>query len=295
MSTVKLNSPDNQLFNHHFRFPNKSLDFPAGWHRHREHDRSVIRWKQDGDTFKVVIKNFDHTLASICQEDEYSVPVYEKQVWEIGALLGAHQAMSATARVHFKSRVSPRILSVSLDFRVEPGDEYYYGSITVPDGADYAVIELGTASPGTLSIKNILFRRVFPVNWYNTDGQGRLNIKNVASVSRVVEPVEIARPTRDVVEDIKVTATQKYSSTQDVLHLTTYSFSAINLGSGKVIYGMQLSPNGTDWIEDPVADNQIAPGQLVILAYNRFARYVRLKLQAENCSTKLRIYFQGQG
>jgi hypothetical protein len=277
-------------------FPNKLLDFPAGWYKHRAHDRSVIRWKQNGnDTFKVVIKNYDHTLTSICQEDEYGIPVYEKQVWAIGALLGVHQAMYTTVRVHFKSRVSPRILSVSLNFMVEPGEDYYYGSITVPDGADYAVVELGTSSPGTLSIKNILFKRVFPTKRYNADSQGRLNINNVESVSRILEPVELVRPSRDFVEDVKVTATQKYSSTQDVLHLTTYSYSAINLGCSNIIYGMQLSPNGADWIEDPVADDHIAPGQMVILCYNRFARYVRLRLRTENCSSKLRIYFQGQG
>ena len=58
---------------------------------------------------------------------------------------------------------------------------------------------------------------------------------------------------------------------------------------------MQLSPNGINWAEDPIADDHIDSGQLKILVYNRFARYVRLKYWTDNGITKLRIYFQGQG
>jgi len=303
MNKTSYNAAGNQLFNHNFMFPDKTLEFPAGWQKSQGHRTANISWvKDDKDNYRVVIKNHKNGApASIRQEASYCVPVYEKQVWELGAVLGVHHYMCATLKVHFTSHSSCRAVSVSLDFRLEPNRDYYYGSVTVPAGADCALIEIGTSAAGTLCIENVLFRRVFPVEKYDMDARGRLNINNVESVTRILEPVningtlELVRPTRNFVEDVKAVTTQRYSTMQDVFQLASFSFCVINQGLANAVVGMQLSPNGNNWIEDPVADDHIEPGQMNILVYNRFARYVRLRYQTDVSSTDLRIYFQGQG
>jgi hypothetical protein len=296
-------TPENQIFNHNFVFPNRTLDFPAGWHKFKGHKTADFCWEIDSNrNYKIGIKNSKAKLpASICQEPPYSVPVYEKQVWEIGAELGVHQRLWASVKVHFSSRCSSRVSSIFLDFMVGSTCDFYSGIVTVPPGVDYALIEIGTSDAGTLWIGDVLFRRVFPVEKYDVDPQGRLNINNVASVTRILEPVdvkgtlELVRPARDFVEDVTADTIKRFSTMQDVFPLSSYSFCVINQGSVDGVVGMQLSPNGTNWVEDPIAYEHVAPGQMSILVYNRFARYVRLRYRTDISTTNLRIYFQGQG
>jgi len=121
------------------------------------------------------------------------------------------------------------------------------------------------------------------------------------SLDFMLEPVDVigtfdlVPPTRDFVEDVKADTAKRYSTIQDVFQLTTYSFCVLNEGATESVVQMQLSPNGINWGEDPIADDHIAPGQMKILVYNRFARYVRLKYWTDSGTTNLRIYFQGQG
>jgi len=58
---------------------------------------------------------------------------------------------------------------------------------------------------------------------------------------------------------------------------------------------IQLSPNGINWLEDPIADHHVEAGQMRILVYNCFARYVRLRYRTDSGTSILSIYFQGQG
>lgn len=302
-SSVVGEANNNQIFNHNFVFPNKTLDFPSGWQKFKGHKTASFCWgKDDNQKFRIVIKSRKNGLpASICQEPSYSVPVYEKQVWEIGAIMGVHRGLWATIKVHFTSHSSSRAISSSLDFMLEPKCDYYYGTVTVPVGVDYASIEIGTTEGGTLCLEDVFFRKVFPIQKYDVDAQGRLNINNVESVTRIIEPVdvngtmELVRPSRDFVENVLADTMDKYSTTQDVFQLTSYSFCVINQGSMDAVVGIQLSPNGKNWIEDPIADDHINPGKMNILVYNRFARYVRLRYRTVISTTHLCIYFQGQG
>lgn len=303
MNPICCEANENQIFNYNFVFPDRTLDFPTGWQKFKGHKTALFCWEEDNQhSFRIGIKNLTSKHpASICQDPLYSVPVYEKQVWEIGAKLGVHHELWATIKVHFSSRSSSRESSISLDFMIGPGYDYYSGIVNVPQGMDYALVEIGTSEKGTLWIKDVFFTRIFPVEKYNVDAQGRLNINNVESVTRILEPVdvngtfELVRPTRDFVEDVTADTTDRYSTIQDVFHLATYSFCVINEGVTQAVVQMQLSPNGINWAEDPIADDHIDAGQIRILVYNRFARYVRLKYWTESGTTNLRIYFQGQG
>ena len=183
----------NQIFNHNFLFPNRTLDFPEGWQKYQRHRTASFSWeKDDKNNYYVVINNRKAKLrASICQEQSYSVPVYEKQVWEVGALLGVHHELWATIKVHFYSHPSSQILFSCVNFMLEPKCDYYCGLVTVPPGVDSALLEIGTSEAGTLWIREVSFKRIFPVEKYDSDAQGRLNINNVASVGRILEPVEV--------------------------------------------------------------------------------------------------------
>ncbi|MDD3365318.1 MAG: DUF6385 domain-containing protein [Syntrophomonas sp.] len=294
---------NNQVFNHMFAFADKTGAFPAGWQKYRGRTTADFCWEMDDKkNLCVKIKNPVSRLpASICQERPYKMPVYEKQVWEVGAAIKVDYVMSATIKVHFLSQYSSRVLYTSLDFMLEPERDFYCGVVTVPTGVDYALIEIGTSEAGTLSIIDTFFTRVFPVEKYAMDARGRLNINNVESVTRILEPVdvngtfELVRPTRDFSEDVIADTTERSSTMQDVFHLDTYSFCVINQGAVDAVVKIQLSPNGINWLEDQIDDDQIEAGQMKILVYNRFARYVRLRYRTNSGTSILSIYLQGQG
>jgi len=294
---------NNQVFNHMFAFADKTGDFPAGWQKYHGRITADFRWERDDkQNYCVKIRNRVSRLsASICQERSYRIPVYEKQVWEVGAAIKVDHVLSATIKVHFFSPYSSRVLYTSLDFMLEPEQDFYCRVVTVPTGVDYALIEIGTSEAGTLSIIDVFFTRVFPVEKYDMDAQGRLNINNVESITRILEPVdvkgtfELVRPTRDFVEDVTADPTEKSSTIQDVFQLATYSFCVVNQGAVEAVVKMQLSPNGINWLEDPIADHHVKAGQMRILVYNCFARYVRLRYHTDSGTSILSIYFQGQG
>ena len=303
MESMGCEFENNQVFNHFFTFADKTGDFPAGWQKYRGRTTADFCWERGNkENYCVKIRNrVSRVPASIFQERSYKIPIYEKQVWEVGAAINVDHVLSATIRVHFFSQGSSRVLYTSLDFMLEPERNFYCGIVTVPTGVDYALIEIGTSEAGTLCIEDVFFTRVFPVDKYDMDARGRLNINNVESVTRILEPVdvngifELVRPIRDFVEDVAADTTDRYSTMQDVFQLVTYSFCVINEGTTESVVGIQLSPNGTNWVEDPIADDHIDQGQMKILVYNRFARYVRLRYRTDSSSTSLRIYFQGQG
>jgi hypothetical protein len=303
MDTVGCEANENQIFNHNFVFPNRSLDFPAGWEKFRGHRTAIFCWEEDNKhNFRIKIKNQKSKHpASITQEPSYIVPVYEKQVWKVGAKLGAHHELWATIKINFSCKASSLVSSICLEFLVGPKCDFYSGIVTVPQGMDFAMVEIGTSEIGTLWIGDVLFKRIFPVDQYSVDAQGRLNINNVESVTRILEPVnvngtiELVKPTRDFVEDVIADTADRFSTMQDVFQLATYSYCVINEGATEAAVQMQLSPNGINWAKDPIADDHIDAGQMQILVYNRFAKYVRLKYWTDSGTTNLRIYFQGQG
>lgn len=300
--SVCCEASDNQIFNHNFVFVNIAGDFPAGWQKCKGNTTADIYWEQDDkQTFSIkIINHLSKRLASICQQRSYCVPVYEKQVWEIGAILKVKHQLSATIKVHFISRHS-RTLYSSLDFLLEPGSDYYYGLVTVPSGADYACIEVGTQDVGTLGIEDVVFKRVFPIEKYDMDAQGRLNINTVDAVKRIIDPVnvignfELKRETRDVFEDVVAGSEKLTSRVQDVLHLATYTFCVINQGDVEAMVRMQSSPNGINWSEEKCADDRLEAGEMKILTCNCFLRYNRIIYWTEIDTSNMRIYFQGQG
>jgi hypothetical protein len=303
LNSVFCDTNKNQIFNPNFVFPNRTLDFPAGWEKFKGHRTAIFCWEEDNKhEFRIGIKNLKSKHpASISQEPSYIVPVYEKQVWEVGAKLRAHHELWATIKINFSCKASPLVSSICLEFLVGPKCDFYSGIVTVPQGMDFAMVEIGTSEIGTLWIGDVFFKRILPVDQYSVDAQGRLNINNIESVTRILEPVnvngtfELVRPIRDFIEDVAADTTERYSTLQDVFNLSTYSFCVINEGAAHAVVQMQLSPNGINWVEDPIADDHIDSGQMKILVYNRFARFVRLKYWTDSDTTILRIYFQGQG
>ena len=303
MDSIYCEANENQIYNHNFLYANKSCDFPEGWQIYRGSKSAKFSWEEKhGHSNRIrIINQLPMHPASIIQENFFAVPVYEKQVWEVGAVLKADHRLQAAIKIHFISRSYSRVIVRCIDFRLETKSDYCYGTLTVPAGFDYALVEIGTTEAGTVWIKDVCFKRVFPIGKYDTDARGRLNINTVESLKRIIEPVKVegkfdlVRQTRDFVEDLTANPTEKTSTMQDVFYLATYSFCVINQGSVAALVRLQLSPNGMDWVEDPIADDHLDGGKMAILVYNRFARYVRLKYRTEDGSTLLKIYFQGQG
>ncbi len=295
---------ENQIFNHDFRYANTTGEFPAGWQRSRESKTAAFYWEDDNkQNFTIKIRNrLFNRLASICQQRSYGVAVYEKQVWEVGAIFKAHQQLTATIRVHLTSRSSGRVLYSCLDFLLSPGQDYYCGLLTVPADAEYAYLEVGTREIGTIWISKVVFRRVFPVDRYDSDARGRLNINTVNVIKKIIDPVmvignfEFKRTGRDIIEEVVAGPEVKASGIQDVLNLTTYSFCVLNQGDSAAMARIELSPNGINWMHEAGSDNVVGAGQMKILVPDFFLRYIRIIYWTEGSATTcLGIYFQGQG
>jgi predicted secreted protein len=294
----------NQIFNCHFVYANFHGDFPTGWQKGRESKTAAFSWEEeDKNTCSIKISSrLPGRLASIRQERAYAIGVYGKQVWEVGAVFKAHQDLTSTIKVHFISHSSVRVVSSSLRFEVLPGEDYYSALLTVPDGVDYACLELGTKEAGTLWISQVVFKRVFPAAQYDSDPRGRLNINTVNVIKKIAEPVSVTgsieyrKRGRDIREEVVADSELNASGIQDVLELSTYSFCVINHGACEVRTQLELSPNGTDWVQAGQSDEILLAGQMKILVPDYFLRYIRLLYWTESSSqTPLSIYFQGQG
>lgn len=296
----------NKIYNHNFVFPSISGEFAAGWQKcKRPRSSSFYREKTGSYSYAIRITNKSTQLASICQQRCYKIPVYERQIWEAGAVLKTSKKCCATIIVHFINSASTRTLHAALEFIVEPEEDYYYGVVSIPPGSDYVYLELGIKETGTLWIEDVIFKRIFPVGEYDVDPRGRLNINTVEKIKQLVDPVKIqgpvevkghfAKPSREFVEDVVACSNKKNSTVQDILLLNIYSFCTLNQGKETIKIQLQISPDAANWINDG-PEEYVGPGELKIFVPQRFLRYTRLLFSTKNKNTSnLRIFFQGQG
>ncbi|MDD3893889.1 MAG: hypothetical protein PHU36_02550, partial [Syntrophomonadaceae bacterium] len=87
----------NQVFNHDFMFSNPLGNLPFGWQicsGSKTADFSLGRNNKHSSGLKIRNKT-SHCFASICQQRLYAIPVYENQVWKLGAVLKSERIGSA--------------------------------------------------------------------------------------------------------------------------------------------------------------------------------------------------------
>lgn len=308
MNTLDL-LPDNQVFNPYFIYPNATNSFPAGWQKYQGKRFCSYEWMgaEGSKGSPVKIKNrFAKQRATIIQQRSFEIPVCSRQVWEIGAVMGTSRDCRACMIVHLTVSSSTSLMQKTLEFIVKAGDQhYYFDTIQIPSGVVSAYIEIGLLEAGSLLIDNVVFNKIFPVSRYDIDACSRLNINHVESLGRIVEPLRIQQPiavqpvtlaktTRDVHEEVIVRPEKQHTATQDVLSLSMYSYCIINTGNVSARVRLQLSPNSRDWVDD---DNTlvIAGKDKKIMVSQFFLRYLRLQYWAEtNKTTILQVYLQGQ-
>lgn len=93
-------------------------------------------------------------------------------------------------------------------------------------------------------------------------------------------------------EDVTANQTMSSTTTRDVSALPRFSFAVYNFGTESAYVQAELSPDGVHWT---VAGNEqeVGPGNLVIVTPENFLRYTRLAFGAEGLTT-LRIWVQAQ-
>ncbi|MEN6389935.1 MAG: DUF6385 domain-containing protein [Syntrophomonas sp.] len=299
---------NNGIFNHDFRLPGPTGDFPAGWQRNREWKKGSVNWQTDQASCWILMTNSGGSVPSLCQQRLYSTPVYQGQVWSLGLKCRFEETLAVGVNVYF-IRQSSRTIKNSLEFICEPGFEDYHGIVTVPTGASYAFVEVILQDLGVLTIEDVQFCRVFPVGEYDTDSRGRFKINTVESVKQVLEPLtvqriidpvylrgplETVRKSKDFYEDLQATEKLASSSVQDVMLLKVYSFCIINVGNHKAYIGLQISPDGVHWIDDQPAMAELSAGESRVLISTYYLKFIRVVFSAEaKNQTKLRIFFQG--
>ncbi len=291
----------NQIYNHNFVFANQAGNFAAGWHKH-QHPGSTIVW--DKKSHGIRFSNWTHSFSSIEQKQKYRIPVFERQVWEVGVCLKGYYRSHIRIIVHFYSSTSGDTTHETLNFEIKPNCPFYYGVVTVPDDFDYAYLELGVHGCGTVLLSEVIFRRVFPVDKYSTDAQGRLNIASVQELGRIIEPVRVKGPVEviahvrkrsvNLLEEEIAEATPKNSIARDVSKFSVYSFIVINKGSDNVFINLQYSPNGINWTDESVPV-LVGPGQVKTAVEMFYVKYIRIQYYSENDnSNPIAIYFQAQ-
>lgn len=281
---------ENQVFNHNFRLPDTSGDFPAGWDKYTESVLAVIYWqKVYRDHYCVMISNpFHNFKASIYQQSPFYIPVNQHELWEVGARFKVYRKIKALITVHFIKDTFP-VSSVELDFHLVPGSRYYSRSLSIPDDMDYAYIEIGTRDSGQIWIEDAVFTKLYP-------HPEEINVNMVEAVKKIIDPVKIEKITRDTLENVMAGPFLQTSDIQDVLKLSTYTYCVLNMGATEAKVRLQMSPDGINFIGEEMADYSIEPGKLRVLNYNSFVRYVRVAYWTEDGNnTPLRIFFQAQG
>ncbi|HEX3011525.1 MAG TPA: DUF6385 domain-containing protein [Syntrophomonadaceae bacterium] len=281
---------ENQIFNYNFTIPNTSGDFPAGWEKYTENPLAVVYWQKSYEHhYCIMVCNPSHHYqAHICQQNAFFVPASENQVWVVGARIRVYRKMAVYITVHFVRNNIP-VSNSRIDIHLYPGIRDYHGSVTIPDDIDYAYVEIGTWDSGTLWIEGVFLTLLYPPCH-------TINVNTVEAVKKIIDPVRIENITRDMFEDVTARPFLQASETQDVLKLGTYSFCVLNSGNTEARIRPQLSPDGINFIGEEMADYSILPGQLKVLNFNLFLRYVRVAYWTEDGNNvPLRIFFQAQG
>jgi len=280
----------NQIFNHNFVFPDTSGNFPSGWEKYIESPLAVIYWQKDyKHHYCIMISNpFHGKKASIFQQTPFYVPVNKQELWEVGARFRVYRKMRANITVHYvKNNI--RVSQNQIDFHLMPGIRYYCRSISIPDDIDLVYLELGTEDSGQFWIENVVFAQLFPHS-------KSINVNTVEAVKRIIDPVKVEKLTRDTVEDVIAGPVIQASELQDVLTLSTYTFSVLNLGDTEANVQLQMSPDGINFMDEAMANHKLAPGQIRALDFNQFLRYAKVTYWTEDGNTtRLRIFFQAQG
>jgi hypothetical protein len=164
---------------------------------------------------------------------------------------------------------------------------YYNGLITIPEGVQWAFLEIGTEELGMLWIQEVLFMKA------DSPCKHKINVGKVDTVRRILEPVKIKKHIIDMMEDVIATPEQHCTETQHVFLLNTSTYSVLNLGNVTAFIHMQCGPDGIHFLDEPIGEEQIEPNQLRFLACNYALPYVRLCFRTEADSTNLRIFLQG--
>lgn len=96
--------------------------------------------------------------------------------------------------------------------------------------------------------------------------------------------------------DGATTNVYQYIAQQEISDMSSYAFFIKNSGvANSAKLQVQLSPNGTDWVNDS-SEIELAHTTNTILNANKFLKYIRVgyKSAVDDASTTLTVIFQGQ-
>lgn len=92
-----------------------------------------------------------------------------------------------------------------------------------------------------------------------------------------------------------VTGTANIFDATDVSELRTATMFINNIGTNPITVSLQLSPDGTLYIDDPSYTNQLVAGGASDIAYvSTFSRFVRLTYDAGALTATFNAYYNGQ-
>lgn len=130
---------------------------------------------------------------------------------------------------------------------------------------------------------------------YGNDGTDNKVLKtDVNGVLQVNDTITFTNET--LLTGSTTTNVYQYTTQQEISTMSTYMFFVKNAGStNDALIKVQLSPNGTDWVDDST-EFTVGHDTSAIQTANKFLRYIRIayKSKVDDASTTLDIIFQGQ-
>lgn len=106
-----------------------------------------------------------------------------------------------------------------------------------------------------------------------------------------------ARAVTDLIQTVTTSSstTFTFGNTQSVLQLSQFTFTVRNTGANPAVAKLQLSPDATNWMDDPGSQSQpISAGGMYIFTPGRFTKYARIAVRRNSATnTTLDIYAQG--
>lgn len=183
----------NQVYNGNLQLARLPGDrFPDGWKKTGGSGATQWKWIQHNSDFGIEIKNTNSGRAGIRQGKSVFIKVGEKQRWQVYATIFTPWAgRKVYLRVRLYKSGGGSLGVLEQNFLTTKGNSKYKFIVPTPAGTAIMQIEAGIRGNGTLIIKKVYSRRLYPYNRLKLDSKGRISVADVGVVKKIEEPVTV--------------------------------------------------------------------------------------------------------
>lgn len=272
----------NRVYNGGLEVAGGYGNFPDGWVQGNGDASTVYTWVSENaydgvKAIKIVNPTFMSNLVSVIQDRGVGIPVTEGEKWEASAwMVTDTPGKRLRVLVDFYDAMGAFVASAHLKFSSTTTLARYAGVVTVPAGAARAVVEVGMHDTGTVWLDFVGFARLFPLETMDVADRDQPFFQRTTTGVTTGDTFAFLAPV-------------------DTARQAILTFMVRNTGTTAAVVKMQISPDGTTWLDEGAPVN-VAGGGAVALVPGRFLRLARLahRSAAGSQPTTLEVAVQAQ-